>query len=534
MERSDFIVVGSGIAGLTFALNAAESGRVLIVTKKDDKESATNLAQGGIAAVVAREDSFDQHIEDTLAGGVGLCNREAVEIAVRGGPDAVRRLTEWGTHFSTETDESGDTSLALGQEGGHSERRIVHAADMTGREIESALLGAVDRHPNIEVLEDHIALDLVTAGVGVDKVCVGVEVLDEPAGEVKTLLSAVTVLATGGCGRVYLYTTNPDIATGDGIAMAFRAGVAVRNMEFVQFHPTCLYHPDVRSFLISEAVRGEGALLLSLAGDRIMEGVDPRKELAPRDIVARAIDRTMKKTGDKHVYLDITHVAPDRVTQRFPGISSRLMELSIDMTTDPIPVVPAAHYLCGGIEVDMDCRTSLPGLYACGETAHTGMHGANRLASNSLLEAVVFSERAAKRAVEELGDRRSSRDAASSVEWDGRDVGPIPEGVLMDYNWDIVRRLMWDYVGIVRTERRLRLAVERMGAIRREVMDLYARYPVNADILELRNISLVGELVIRCALDRRESRGLHYMEDYPDRNDESCIRDTVIPGGSGL
>ncbi len=534
MESSDFIVVGSGIAGLTFALNAAESGRVLIVTKKDDKESATNLAQGGIAAVVAREDSFDQHIEDTLAGGVGLCNREAVEIAVRGGPDAVRRLTEWGTRFSTETDESGDTSLALGQEGGHSERRIVHAADMTGREIESALLEAVDCHPNIEVLEDHIALDLITTGVGAGRACVGVHVLDEPAGSVKTLRSAVTVLATGGCGRVYLYTTNPDIATGDGIAMAFRAGVAVRNMEFVQFHPTCLYHSDVRSFLISEAVRGEGAVLLSLAGERIMEGVDPRMELAPRDIVARAIDRTMKKTGDKHVYLDITHASPERVTQRFPGISGRLRELAIDMTTEPIPVVPAAHYLCGGIEIDMDCRTSLPGLYACGETAHTGMHGANRLASNSLLEAVVFSERAAVSATTELPERRASRDAAGDVEWDGGGVGPIPEGVLMDYNWDVVRRLMWDYVGIVRTERRLRLAVARMAAIRREVMDLYARYPVNADILELRNISLVGELVIRCALDRRESRGLHYMEDYPDRDDENCLRDTVIPGGSGL
>ncbi len=535
MERSDFIVVGSGIAGLTFALNAAASGRVLVVTKKDDAESATNLAQGGIAAVTAREDSFDQHIEDTLAGGVGLCNREAVEIAVRGGPEAVRRLTEWGTRFSTEVDDAGGAALSLGREGGHSARRIVHAADMTGREIESALLGAVDRHPNIEVLEDHIALDLITTGEHEGgRTCVGVHVLDVDNGIVKTLLSAVTVLATGGCGRVYLYTTNPDIATGDGIAMAFRAGVSVRNMEFVQFHPTCLYHPDVRSFLISEAVRGEGAILLSLSGTRFMEGVDPRMELAPRDIVARAIDRTMKQTGDKHVYLDITHLAPDRVKERFPGISARLTELGIDMTTDPIPVVPAAHYLCGGIEIDMECRTSLAGLYACGETAHSGMHGANRLASNSLLEAVVFSERAARAATGELADRRRARDAAGRVEWDGSAAGHAPEGVLIDYNWDVVRRLMWDYVGIVRTERRLKLAVERMAAIRREVMDYYARYPVNADLLELRNVSLVGELVIRCALSRRESRGLHYMDDYPERDDENYLRDTVIPGGSGL
>jgi len=531
VERSDFIVVGTGIAGLTFALNAAEHGRVLVVTKKDDAETATNLAQGGIAAVVAREDSFDQHIEDTMAGGVGLCNREAVEIAVRGGPEAVRRLTEWGTHFSTEAD---GTALALGQEGGHSERRIVHAADMTGREIESSLLNAVARHQNISVLEDHIALDLITTGKGAQRSCVGVHVLDVRSCEIMTLMSSVTVLATGGCGRVYLYTTNPDIATGDGIAMAFRAGVAVRNMEFVQFHPTCLYHPHVRSFLISEAVRGEGAILVNLSGERIMEGVDPRKELAPRDIVARAIDRTMKQTGDKHVYLDITHESPDRVTKRFPGIARRLADLGIDMTKDPIPVVPAAHYLCGGIEVDMECRTSLPGLYACGETAHTGMHGANRLASNSLLEAVVFSERAATAAIAELSDRRAARDAAGDMGWSGSGVGPIPDGVLIDYNWDIVRRLMWDYVGIVRTQRRLELAVERMAAIRREVMDHYAHYPINADLVELRNISLVGELVIRCALSRRESRGLHSMEDYPERDDENCLRDTVIPGGSGL
>lgn len=527
---ADFVIIGSGIAGLTFALTVAEHGRVVIITKKDDVESATNLAQGGIAAVMDGGDSFEKHIEDTLSGGVGLCRREAVEIAVRGGPAAVGRLMEWGSRFSTEADSTAGGHLSLGQEGGHSERRIVHAADMTGKEIERALLDRAHAHKNIEVLEDHIAIDLIVSGERGGRECVGVHALDVTALEVDTIRAAVTVLATGGCGKVYIYTTNPDIATGDGVAMAFRAGVPTRNMEFIQFHPTCLYHPEVKSFLISEAVRGEGAKLLSLAGDRIMEGVDPRLELAPRDIVARAIDRTMKATGDKHVLLDISHVGADRVRARFPNIHARLAELGIDMTSQPIPVVPAAHYLCGGVAVDLDCRTSLPGLYACGEVAHTGMHGANRLASNSLLEAVVFSERAATSALDCLEDRRAAATSAPDAAWTGNPAGAVPEGVLIDYNWDIARRLMWDYVGIVRTERRLELARERMAAIRRDVMEFYARYPVSRDLLELRNITLVGELVIASALGRMESRGLHYMEDHPERDDEHFLRDTVVEG----
>jgi L-aspartate oxidase len=530
-ERADFIVVGSGIAGLTFALAAADRGSVIVITKKDDAESATNMAQGGIAAVMASTDSFERHIEDTLTAGVGLCRREAVELAVRSGPEAVGRLMEWGAKFSTKS--SGDGSkLALGREGGHSERRIVHAADMTGKEIERALLASVEANPDISILEDHIGIDLVVAeGSDGRRHCVGMHVLDVSGRTVDTIRSAITVLATGGCGKVYLYTTNPDIASGDGVAMAYRAGVPVRNMEFVQFHPTCLYHPEVRSFLISEAVRGEGAVLTSLSGERIMKGVHPAEDLAPRDVVARAIDKTMKRTGDKYVHLDITGIDPERVRARFPNIHERLLELGIDMTRDPVPVVPAAHYLCGGIGVDLDSRTALPGLYAVGETAHTGMHGANRLASNSLLEAVVFSERAARAAVEELNERRAVLGSASGGEWTGNPPGPVPEGVLIDYNWDIVRRLMWDYVGIVRTSRRLELARARMSAILTEVSGYLEHYPVSRDLLELRNIAQVAELIIRSAMSRKESRGLHFMEDCPDRDDVHYLRDTVIDGG---
>jgi len=535
MQTCDFVVVGSGIAGLSFALEAADHGDVVVITKKDDAESATNLAQGGIAAVVDPGDSFEKHVRDTLKGGVGLCNREAVEIAVSNGPDAVMRLAEWGASFTREGAGVGLGSLELGREGGHSERRIVHASDMTGREIERALLAAAHEHPNVRVLEDHIALALaVTRTPSGRPSCAGVHVLDVHGGRVESVESAVTVVATGGCGKVYLYTTNPDIASGDGIAMAFRAGVPVRNMEFVQFHPTCLYHPDVKSFLISEAVRGEGAVLTTLSGERIMRGVDPREDLAPRDIVARAIDRSMKSTGDKHVLLDITHVAADRVRDRFPNIHARLEELGIDMTREGIPVVPAAHYLCGGIQVDLDCRTALPGLYACGETAHTGMHGANRLASNSLLEAVVFSHRAAAAAIEELDDRRSDLRARRPGEWTGNDAGPAPEGVVIDHSWDLVRRLMWDYVGIVRSVHRLDLARTRMASLHQEILDHSARYPVNRDLVELRNISLVGSLIIACARARMESRGLHYVEDYPERDDEHFLRDTVIERRSEL
>jgi len=516
------------MAGLTFALSVAKRGKVIVVTKKDDAESATNMAQGGIAAVLARTDSFEKHIDDTLTAGVGLCRAEAVEIAVRSAPGAIERLMAWGTRFST---VEGGEGLALGREGGHSSRRIVHASDMTGKEIERALLEAVASSPNIQVLEDHVALDLVIgqAGGG-ERRCAGVYVLNTSLGTVDTILSRVTALATGGCGKVYMYTTNPDIATGDGIAMAHRAGASVRNMEFVQFHPTCLYHPNIKSFLISEAVRGEGGILRSLDGRALMEGVHPLRDLAPRDIVARAIDRTMKKTGDKHVLLDVTDVDAERVRRRFPNIYSRLLELGIDMTTEPVPVVPAAHYLCGGVAVDLECRTELPGLYAIGEVAHTGMHGANRLASNSLLEAVVFSERAARSALGEIDELPATPRVGAPVEWEGQVQGPPQEGVLLDYNWDTVRRLMWDYVGIVRNASRLERALSRIESAAAEVCDYLSVHPINRDLLELRNITLVGRLIIRSALWRKESRGLHYVEDYPDRDDENYGRDTVIEG----
>ncbi len=529
MQSAEYTVVGTGIAGLTFALSAARTGKVVVVTKKDDAESATNMAQGGIAAVLAGADSFERHIQDTLTAGVGLCNREAVEIAVRSGPDSIRRLMEWGTRFST---VDGGDELELGREGGHSERRIVHASDMTGREIERALLAAVDADPNIVVLENHMAIDLVVSdGLDGRPACVGVHVLDTTLGCVETILSRITALATGGCGKVYLYTTNPDIASGDGVAMAYRAGVPVRNMEFIQFHPTCLYHPSVKSFLISEAVRGEGGVLRALSGERIMEGVHPLEDLAPRDIVARAIDKSMKMTGDKHVLLDVTGVGADRVRTRFPNIYGRLMELGIDMTSEPIPVVPAAHYLCGGVASDLYCRTEVAGLYAVGEVAHTGMHGANRLASNSLLEAVVFSQRAARSAIEEVSESPARPRVDGPVDWEGNEPGTSQEGVLVDYNWDAVRRLMWDYVGIVRNTRRLELALERMGPIVEEICEHFGKQPLNQDILELRNIAMVGELIIRSAMARRESRGLHYVEDYPRTDDVNFLRDTVIDGG---
>jgi L-aspartate oxidase len=525
MRNADFVVVGSGIAGLTFALSVAGRGRVVVVTKKDNAESATNMAQGGIAAVVDPADSFEKHIEDTLVAGVGLCDRRAVEVAVRRGPEAVRQLAAWGARFSMEQGASG-AAYSLGREGGHSGRRIVHAADMTGREIEGALVAAAERHPNITVLEDHVALDLaIEHAAGGARRCAGVHVLDVHAGAVGTVSGAVTALATGGCGKVYLYTTNPDIATGDGVAMAFRAGVPARNMEFIQFHPTCLYHPSVKSFLISEAVRGEGAVLVTLSGRRIMEGVHPRADLAPRDIVARAIDKAMKTTGDKHVLLDAARIGADRVRTRFPNITARLAELGIDAARDPIPVVPAAHYLCGGVGVDLDCRTALPGLLAMGETAHTGMHGANRLASNSLLEAVVFAERGARAA---LDDRDRLGPPGAVGPWTGAAGGSVPDGVVIDHNWDVVRRLMWDYVGIVRTERRLLLARERMRSIRLEVDDYLAKCPVSADLVELRNICLVGDLIVRSALERKESRGLHFIEDYPERDDARYGRNTVV------
>lgn len=536
--QPDVLVIGSGIGGLSTALRCAQAGTVLVVTKKEDRESNTNYAQGGIAAVMARTDRYELHVRDTMRAGVGLCHREAVELIVRQGPARVREFMRLGVGFSRAGRE-----LALGREGGHSRRRIVHAADMTGREIERALLEAVAANPNIQVREHHMAVDLILASrlgaesgvmkrsapAGRDRErCWGAYVMDTATGAIEPVTARVTILASGGSGRVYLYTSNPDIATGDGVAIAFRAGALVGNLEFVQFHPTCLYHRGARSFLISEAVRGEGGVLRTLDGPRFMPRVHPLAELAPRDIVARAIDAEMKRRGDPHVWLDISHLDPDRVRLRFPMIDARLRELGIDMTREPIPVVPAAHYQCGGVVTDLKARTSIPGLLAVGEVAMTGVHGANRLASNSLLEAVVFAHRAAATVRAMLPERRRRPRARP---WEAGRAGQPRETVTFDHNWDAVRRLMWDYVGIVRSDERLARAERRILLLREEIEAAYRDFVLDADLVELRNIGLLAELIIRSARRRQESRGLHWNRDHPRRDDRRWRRDSLIQGG---
>ena len=528
-EHYDFLVLGSGIAGLSFALKVASRGKVAIVTKKDRAESNTNYAQGGIAAVTSREDSFEMHVRDTLEAGAGLCKEKVVRIIVEEGPARVQELIELGMKFSErENGAAGGTrELDLGKEGGHSRRRILHAKDVTGREIERALLTAVAREPNITILENHIGIDLITTrklGIPGANRCLGIYALNKPAERVVTLAAPVTLLATGGCGKVYLYTTNPDIATGDGVAMAYRAGAQIANMEFVQFHPTCLYHPKAKSFLITEAVRGEGGILKSMAGEPFMDAHHPLKSLAPRDVVARAIDSEMKKTGADYVLLDITHKPAPFLIDRFPNIYRKCLEFGIDMTKEPIPVVPAAHYQCGGIATTADGETGMEGLYAVGEVACTGLHGANRLASNSLLEALVCSHRAAAR----LMAAPVPRLEVSIPEWQSGDAHDPDELVVVSHNWDEIRRLMWDYVGIVRTNKRLQRAQKRIANLREEIQEYYWNFKVTSDLLELRNIATVAELIIASALQRPESRGLHYNLDYPHADPAWGQRDTVV------
>jgi L-aspartate oxidase len=532
--ETDYLVIGSGIAGLVFALDAAKSGTVAIVTKKEKMETSTNYAQGGIAAVLDPMDSVRLHVEDTLKSGDGLCHEDVVQLVVQDGPARIHELVTMGVHFSLEG--TGEGNLDLGREGGHSKRRIAHTKDRTGHEVEKTLLRRVEENPNIEIYENHMGVDLLVKSrmikrgiVATEKqqTCWGAYVLDVNQGRVRTFLSRVTVVATGGAGKAYLFTSNPDIASGDGVAMGYRAGVKVANMEFVQFHPTCLFHPAAKNFLVSEAVRGEGAILMDRRGDRFMERYHPLKELAFRDIVARSIDMELKKSGDDCVYLDISHKPADFVQNRFPHIYKTCMSFGIDITQEPIPVVPAAHYICGGLLTDVEGCTNMENLYAIGEAACTGLHGANRLASNSLLEALVFAKRAAVRGSQDLAQNRG-RPMPRAALWDDGSATDSEEMVVVSHTWDEIRRFMWNYVGIVRTNKRLERARTRILNIQEEIREYYWDFIVTGDLLELRNLAQVAELIIACASLRKESRGLHYNLDYPNQDNEHWKRDTVI------
>ncbi|MDQ2868525.1 MAG: L-aspartate oxidase [Verrucomicrobiota bacterium] len=531
MKEFDFVVVGSGIAGLSFALKAAQRGSVAVVTKRKGADTNTAWAQGGIACVTSDEDSFELHVRDTLEAGAGLCDEAVVRTIVTEGPAAVQELIETGVHFD-ERDVSGHRELDLGREGGHSKRRVLHVQDVTGREIERALLAKLQSAPHVQLLENHTAIDLITAaklGFAAEDRVLGLYALDEDAGAVETIRSDRVVLATGGCGKVYLYTTNPAVATGDGVAIAWRAGAVIANMEFIQFHPTCLFHPDARSFLISEAVRGEGGILRNAAGEDFVKKYDPRGSLAPRDIVARAIDAEIKRSGAQCVFLDITDKPEAFLRERFPHIFETCLKLGIDMSRQPIPVVPAAHYQCGGIRTDVNGASSLRGLYAIGEVACTGLHGANRLASNSLLEGVVVAHRASEALLRDFpGEQR--RDVSLPA-WAPGDVQDVDELVVIYHNWDEIRRLMWDYVGIVRSDKRLQRAAARLRNLQREIREFYWNFRVSVDLLELRNLATVAALIVDSALSRKESRGLHYTLDYPQTDDANFRHNTELSRG---
>ena len=541
--NTDFLVIGSGVAGLSFALKVAEHGTVALVTKREMMESNTAYAQGGIAAVLSEVDSFDLHIQDTISSGDYLSNREVVDMVVKNGPDLINELIDLGVQFSLNDNMQTDPDSSvtgekydLGREGGHSENRVIHADDMTGRAMGTVLVDHVMNHKNITVYENHIALDLITystrmrSGVVVKQHntdCCGAYVLDIKTKEVKTFASQITVLATGGAGKVYLYTSNPDVATGDGIAMGYRAGASVANLEFVQFHPTCLYHPDAKNFLISEAVRGEGGILIDASGNPFMQKYDKLEDLACRDVVSRAIDSELKKSGAESVFLDISGKDSEFVKKRFPNLYSKCMQFGFDMTKEPVPVVPAAHYMCGGIATDLNGKSDINRLYAIGETACTGLHGANRLASNSLLEALVYADKAANQAIKELKEfgRNTYFDPPK---WDDSGTTDSDEVSLVSHNWDEIRRFMWDYVGVVRSNKRLERALRRIENIQNEIRQYYWDFKVTSDLIELRNIATVAELVIKCAMKRKESRGLHYTIEYPEKDDANWLKDTIL------
>ncbi|MDR1488083.1 MAG: L-aspartate oxidase [Deltaproteobacteria bacterium] len=523
--KSDFLIIGTGVAGLSFALKASQMGTVSILAKRKACDTNTNLAQGGIAAVMGEDDLLEYHIRDTLDSGAGLCHLDAVKTVVESGPRMIEQLKLLGVPFTSQVDHPDLPEL--GREGGHSHRRIIHAKDMTGQAVQKVLGEKAFEDPNIKIFEKHQALDLIVTDAGARR-AVGAWALDTATGELLAFMAKIVVLASGGSGKVYLYTTNPDGATGDGLAIAWRAGAQISNMEFVQFHPTCLFHPQVRNFLISEAVRGEGGRLIDQDGESIMKN-HPQGDLACRDVVALAIDTVMKKSGVDNVFLDITHKPSDFIKDRFPKIYNTCLSLGIDITRQPIPVVPAAHYQCGGILVDINGRTTLNGLYAIGEVAATGLHGANRLASNSLLEALVMADRASISAGLETKGLKDLGENVSLSPWANGRLGTAPsEAVLITHSWDEIRRFMWNYVGLVRSDQRLLMAAKRLELVKNEIDDFFRNFEVDADLIEVRNIAVVADLIIQCATLRKESRGLHYSLTWPNRDDKNFLRDTVL------
>ena len=535
-RQTDVLVIGGGAAGLSAALPLAQFAQVTVICKGGVEGGSTNWAQGGLAAVTDPADSVEAHVRDTLIAGDGLCNEAAVRFTIDAGKSVVQRLVDWGVRFDRDQPapgnaregaqaQAGDEAYHLTREGGHSFRRVLHVADSTGRAIAESLWEQAAEHPNIQIENNRVAVDLITTdrlGMHPNR-CVGAYVYNDDTHEVDVIQARCVVLATGGASKVYLFTSNPDGATGDGIAMAWRAGASVANMEFNQFHPTCLFHPHAKSFLISEAVRGEGGILRLPNGERFMERFDERLELAPRDVVARAIDHEMKRLGADCLYLDITHARKGLVEHHFPTIYSRCLDFGIDMTKEPIPVVPAAHYTCGGVVVDLNGATDIPGLYAAGETTCTGLHGANRLASNSLLECLVFGEAAARHIEQNYAALELPPDPPM---WDASQVTDSDENVVLSHNWDELRRFMWDYVGIVRTHKRLERARHRVDLLKHEVQDYYSNYQVGPDLLELRNLLQVADLIVASAMQRKESRGLHYTLDYPDKLE--TVTDTLL------